>query len=120
MSNKNQEEKLKREIGARIKEIRMMSSLKNQKSFCEKLGIGQAQLSNIEKGKWHDFSSTVLLLLLFIRKDSKRINMDWLITGKGAMLISDLSDEQSLNMEIYNKIILSDAGKKEAILKLLT
>lgn len=62
----------------RLKIIRKTLNLK-QGAFAEKLGITQAYLSEIEKGK-KSISATVLLSL-----DALGINLHWFITGNGGM-----------------------------------
>lgn len=116
--HKSQEKKLQEDIGVRMKEIRKLSRSKRQEDFSKQVGIGQPQVSRIEKGQ-NALSPAVLLQLMRVRIDNKRINMDWLITGRGEKLLSDALDDEDVHDMIYKKISKLDLKKKKALLEVI-
>lgn len=94
----------------RLKIIRKTLNLK-QGAFAEKLGITQAYLSEIEKGK-KSVSATVLLSL-----DALRINLHWFITGRGEMFFTEIDHNQNSNIATAIQLLsaLPEDKQKECI-----
>lgn len=111
-------EKLKKEIGERIVDIRKASETKRQKNFTKKMGISQAQISAIECGR-STLSIKVLNQIMHLRMDGRRINIDWLFTGRGEMMSAERVNDLNIDDEIYRRLAKLDPKKKEAILELL-
>lgn len=124
MINKSQEkkhseiEKLKKEIGKRIAKIRTTSETKKQKDFTTKMGISQSQVSAIERGR-STLSIPVVKQIMQIRIDGARVNMDWLFTGEGPMLVYETPDDKTINGDILNRLSHLDEKKKETILRVI-
>ncbi len=87
MQNKN-DRILKSQIGERFLKFRE-SLKKTQREVASELNIYQSTITNIEKGK--TFPKISYLTYLY---DRYRLNQNWLITGKGDMLIPELLDKQ--------------------------
>ncbi len=104
-------------MGERIQQVRKFFR-QNQNEFASKIGKTQSHVCNIENGK--NFPSIeVLIELSRLEEKGKRINMHWLITGKGEMIIPEIYGKQSLNNKILNKVINLDTKRKKAILNFL-
>jgi phage repressor protein C with HTH and peptisase S24 domain len=71
-------------IGERLKKVRIRLGYKSQDAFSEKLGTTQTTLSKYEKG------ITELPDDLKIKISGFGINIHWLVTGEGEMLLSSL------------------------------
>lgn len=110
--------KLKREIGRRISVIRKTSDSKKQKTFTERMGISQSQVSAIECGR-STLSINVVNQLMRLRINGARINMDWLFTGEGPMLIYKPLDDQTINEVILSRLSQLDKNKKEVIIRVM-
>lgn len=85
-------EELKQQ-GLRLKKVRLWSGL-NQKEFAEKIGVVQQNLSQIENGK--RFLSNKAA-----KKFSEvfsEIDMKWLYTGEGDMLVGEHPEKQFSDM----------------------
>ncbi len=111
-------EKLKREIGKRIAKIRNTSETKKQRAFTAKIGISQSQISAIERGR-STLSINVMKQIMQLRIDGARINIDWLFTGGGPMLVYDTLDNKNINGALLNKLSQLDEKKKETILRVI-
>ena len=124
MINKSQEkkhfeiEKLKREIGKRIAKIRNTSETKKQRAFTAKIGISQSQISAIERGR-STLSINVVKQIMQLRIDGARINIDWLFTGEGPMLVYETLDNKNINGSLLNRLSHLDQKKKETIIKVI-
>jgi transcriptional regulator with XRE-family HTH domain len=70
------------EIGKRIKQVRVELVKCSQFEFSEQMNMTQANLSMIENGKI--YPSCFLLMKLSIMQ---KINLNWLFTGTGDMLM---------------------------------
>jgi len=97
-------------IALKIKQIRKELSL-TQKEFSEKIGIERSLLSHIEIGDSMpsiEFYSSIAKIF--------RINLNWLITGEGNMLVNDVAIKNN-NSEIIehlkDEIKLKDSEIKE-------
>lgn len=104
-------------IGKRIQQVRKFFR-QNQTEFASEIGKTQSHICNIESGKIFP-SMEVLLMISRLGQKGEKINMHWLITGKGEIIIQETSDKQGLNNEIFNKIVNLDIKKKIAILGVL-
>ena len=124
MINKSQEkklseiERLKMEIGKRISKIRKTSVTNKQSTFTKKMGISQSQVSAIERGR-STLSITGVKQIMQFKIDGARINIDWLFTGEGSMLIYETLNEKTINGTISNRISQLEQRKKEAIIKVI-
>ena len=98
--------------------IRKKSVAKKQKTFTERIGISQSQISAIECGR-STLSITVVNQLMQLRINGARINMDWLFTGEGRMLIYEPLDDRTINAAILSRLSQLDKKKKEAIIKVI-
>lgn len=76
----------------RIKQVLDYSGL-NQQEFSDRIAISPATLSNILKGKTAKYNVD---LLMSIRSSFPAINFEWLLTGEGPMLNSDVSSSPSV------------------------
>lgn len=99
---------MKESISQRIKSIRAKERL-SQSVFAEALGIKQASLSDIERGK-----TEANYTLLFELSTKFSVNLNWLITGVGNDSIGYSDDNSSSSMlseiNIVNEI---NDNKKE-------
>lgn len=93
------------DIGERFKQIRKHYNL-TQQLFSISLGISRSHISNIENGR--EKPSDTLLMLL---NSKYHINTEWLLEGKGNMLINDIDVVTSEEFErkeyisnLYNKL----------------
>lgn len=93
------------DIGERFKQIRKHYNL-TQQLFSISLGISRSHISNIENGR--EKPSDTLLMLL---NSKYHINTEWLLEGKGNMLINDIDVITSEEFErkeyignLYNKL----------------
>lgn len=93
------------DIGERFKQIRKHFNL-TQQLFSISLGISRSHISNIENGR--EKPSDTLLMLL---NSKYHINTEWLLEGKGNMLINDIDVITSEEFErkeyignLYNKL----------------
>ena len=71
------------EVGRRLKEIRKHLNM-SQKDFANKYGMSQQILSKYENGK-SDISDRIKTSLA----DEFNININWLLTGKGTMILEE-------------------------------
>jgi transcriptional regulator with XRE-family HTH domain len=86
--------------GGRLKQARETMHLK-QEDMADKLNIGQSAYSKMERGK-SDFSNELLILI-----PELGINLNWIITGKGEMFLTNTpaSDpENDLTGELEERI----------------
>lgn len=74
-----------------MKEIRKHFRL-NQTEMADKLGISQSQLSKLENGE-NQLAPKHLLVLY-----KMGVNLNWLISGEGEMLLSDMPDAGGLDL----------------------
>lgn len=74
---------------------------KKQSEFAKMLGITQAFLSEIEKGKRN------LSLNILLRLSSLNVNLDWLITGEGSMFKekSGQAETELFDFDLLNSIV---------------
>lgn len=100
-------------IGERIKKIRIDNKL-SQSEFAERIGIGQAALSALEKGIRNVVERNILLIC-----EKFSINEVWLRTGEGDMfvrtdqsIIRELADKYNMTENEY-KIIQAFANMDE-------
>jgi transcriptional regulator with XRE-family HTH domain len=77
-------EKSVHDIGRRIKEFRKFSRL-TQKEFAKKFDIGQSHVSMVERGE-----SGISRTLLEHICSKLPANKDWLLTGKGPMILPEM------------------------------
>lgn len=92
-------------VNERIKIIRKHFEM-NQTEFGRKLGVDQTIISKIENGDYKYVASEIMMLLHIEFK----ININWLLTGKGEMLLQEgeeglTKDARELceKLEIENK-----------------
>jgi transcriptional regulator with XRE-family HTH domain len=78
------------EIGQRIKRVRTEINKLSQFEFSEHIGITQANLSMLENGKICP-SCFLLIKLNLLYK----ININWLITGQGNIMIEEQVKEEN-------------------------
>ncbi len=102
---------------ARLKQAREAMGLK-QEDIADKLNIGQSAYSKMERGK-SDFSDGLLSLI-----PELGINLNWIITGKGEMLLSQEAhpDETSRLLHEMNhqmRVMREDMDKVENTIKQL-
>ncbi|QPR68883.1 helix-turn-helix transcriptional regulator [Lysinibacillus macroides] len=107
------------EIGERIKKIRTDKNL-NQSEFAERIGIGQAALSALEKGIRNVTDRNILLIC-----ENFNVNEHWLRTGEEPMfietnttIIEELAKEYKLDdleKKIVEHFVKLDSGHREAI-----
>lgn len=76
IKDKKIDENLKKEVGLRIKSLRVREGLK-QSELSEKLGIERSTLSSFETGKYLASSECLLKM-----KDYFNVSTDWLLTGE--------------------------------------
>ena len=89
-------------MGNRIYTARQAKGLK-QLEIGQKLGMSQANYSNIESGK-QDISVALIVEIASILD----VSIAWLI---GENIISQLTDEECLEMENYKNYLISKRGK---------
>jgi transcriptional regulator with XRE-family HTH domain len=89
--------KLNKNIGGRIKAVRLQNNL-TQQLFAESLGVAQGYLSELEKGV--KIPSDTFLIALSYRYE---ISMEWLLAGKGEVLAPSV--RQSLNLDFMREVI---------------
>lgn len=102
-------------IAERIKVIRKNYKM-NQKKFSEQIGISQASLSDIEKGKTRPSIDLVILL-------SKQygVSTDWILTGdsRSEVINNDFVIMNSLFNKFFNNladfISILDVNEKELL-----
>ena len=82
-------------IGCRIKHLRQHLNL-TQKQFSERLGITVSHISRVEHGIGN-FSITLVRLISKVYS----INEEWILTGKGEMLIPQCISEKSGECEQF-------------------
>lgn len=106
-------------VGARIKEIRLNAKL-NQSEFAERIGIGQAALSALEKGIRNVVDRNIILIC-----EKFNVSEQWLRTGEGEMyiqtddtLFTKLSKEYNLSVgmqELLRAILDLDDERREQL-----
>lgn len=106
-----------KDIGERFHLIRRNFFRQTQKNLAPRIGITQSQVSNIKRGNSGP-SAEVFIKLSRLEINGERINMDWLITGKGSPTIS-LSDDNNADSELLNKFKFLSPKKRDAVLKIL-
>ena len=89
------------EINERITIFREYKSLK-QVEFAKLIKVSRSTLSEIENRISNMPSTPVILSIANAFND---INIEWLLTGKGAMLKVDTDDTQSIDIEEFVKQI---------------
>ncbi|MEP2760965.1 MAG: helix-turn-helix domain-containing protein [Hyphomicrobiales bacterium] len=75
-------ETIKTELAQRLREVRRELGDHPRSDLSKKLGIGQSSLANYERG---DSVPDAKVLLAY--REQFRINIDWLVSGKGAMFL---------------------------------
>ena len=124
MANKSQaltrsaSRQFRKGIGRRLERIRSLSEARAQSQFVELLGISQPQLSSIETGR-SALSLNVINRLTKMKIGRTRINMDWLLTGKGEMLVYELPDNNEIEKALIQGLSQLNFERKEIILKLI-
>lgn len=88
---------LKKEIGKRLKEVRAALKL-SQKDFAKELWTTQPTVANIERGAI--YPNIIILLVL----SQKQINLKWLISGIGKMVIHE-TDSHYFSMPLNDRYI---------------
>ena len=88
-------------INERITIFREYKSLK-QTEFAKLIKVSRSTLSEIENRISNMPSTPVILSIADVFND---INIEWLLTGKGAMLKVDTDDTQSIDIEEFVKQI---------------
>ncbi len=86
-------------IGSRIKDLRRRNSLSLTK-LAKSIGISPGNLSDIENNK--NMPSTKAAILI---SEHFKVSLDWLLTGKGEMFLSDNKEPQEKridNSELIN------------------
>lgn len=86
------------EIGRRLKQIREYKNL-TQTAFGEALGVTKQAVANAESA--HSLPSIKLLYRLIEKFD---VNVNWLITGNGALFISGMPEISAENKSLALKI----------------
>ena len=81
-------------INERIKNLRKSRNL-NQASFAKTIGISQAALSDIEKGKYKPSIETLMAI-----SDYFNVSIDWIVKG---VKYEDINERQELPMS-YRKL----------------
>ena len=89
------------EISERVTIFREYKSLK-QAEFAKLIKVSRSTLSEIENRISNMPSTPVILSIADVFND---INIEWLLTGKGAMLKVDTDDTQSIDIEEFVKQI---------------
>lgn len=87
---------LKRELAARIKEIRTNSGL-NQTLFAKSIEISRVHLSHIESLDYEAMPSKPLLKKLC---ETYNVNFDWLMTGEGEIYKKNTNEDFAYNENI--------------------
>jgi transcriptional regulator with XRE-family HTH domain len=85
MSNRIDENTLRKEIGGRLKAARQRLGLR-QKALASKLATTQSNIANIERGAIYPNN-----FMLFTLAGEYRVNVTWLLTGKGGMFVIDMN-----------------------------
>jgi transcriptional regulator with XRE-family HTH domain len=75
------EEKFKKELGCRFREVRHTTNL-SQKELADRYSTSQSSIANIERGSVYPN-----LILLYRLNHDYKLNITWLLTGKGDMFI---------------------------------
>jgi len=104
---------LNKEVGSRFRKFRE-SLRKTQLQLATELNVYQSTITNIEKGKTFP---KISYLSHFYEK--YRLNMNWLMTGKGDMLVPDVLDKQG-NLIFSGGHVKPDDPMYEKYVELLT
>lgn len=116
--NSDTELKTRHHIGSRFKRFRENIG-RVQRDLGEELGITQSTVANIERGK--AYPSIVYLHYLFRQY---RLNINWMLTGRGDMVIhgTSVDDKYSelinlMRVPVIEQIIFAKLEELKAILK---
>jgi len=70
------------QIGERIRYVRTEIADLSQREFVQRMGMGQSNISQLEKGQ--SLPSCFFLLCIHVTYD---VNLNWLLTGVGEMKV---------------------------------
>lgn len=87
-------EKIKTELGQRLRNIRMSNGNLDREEFSKFLGINSKTLGNYERGDSAPDANTLALY-----QKLYGVNINWLVTGKGNMLLNDETTSVPINLE---------------------
>lgn len=94
----------KEEVLQRIKELQQNSKM-SKSAFAEFIGMEQTTLNNQFLGK----RGMSIDLIINILKSFENVSSEWLLRGKGTMLLSDITPEQDImpgpNIERMNRLV---------------
>ncbi|MFQ6617875.1 MAG: helix-turn-helix domain-containing protein [Fidelibacterota bacterium] len=93
-----------REITLRLREL-----IDKQVKWARDLGISQQRLSNYIKGRAPNQDFLIRLL------EKKRININWLLTGKGDKFITYKERMEGIPAEIKERILDYPSGEEKAL-----
>lgn len=98
----------------RLKQVRMKTGL-SQKEFAEKIDVNLSNYSSYERGVRRIYPETLVKINNFLN-----VNLHWLITGEGKMLMDDNQDiDIDSDTRKILKSIKSDRILKAVLYKLL-
>lgn len=101
-------ETIKKTLGGRVRELMKFKDIKTQAEFAKSIGVTQPTIGNL----LNDSTKPSFDLIDAILRNHPDINRDWLLDGKGEMLISSKSHESS-NLELnHDAAYLLDILKK--------
>ena len=103
-------------LGERLKQIRKEKGL-SQQAFASRLSTASGYISEIEKGKTMPGSA----FLHSLKREFPEIDLNWLLTGEGAQMVSELGPGYSGIDPVDEKILQllrgMDLEKRRDVLK---
>lgn len=87
-------ERIKTELGHRLRAIRLSQGNSDREIFSKKLGLSAKTLGNYERG---DSAPDAYTLAQY--QKTFDININWLVSGIGNMMLSDNNDDTAIDPE---------------------
>lgn len=106
-------------ISGRIQIFREYKNLK-QSVFAKLVSVSPSTLSEVEHKK---NNAPSIALIMGIKNTFKNLNTEWLLTGKGEMILDDPEDEEPESVsikEIVEIIELMNNKQRHEVLKFIT